>query len=139
VPERNIQTESQTRTITVYQPRKAVFGRNLQLKSAIRLGSASSRNFASLSSPCLPATPQLHLLSVTADNSWHKSGTFAPTTESFSPFPNTRYHVLIISYHIISYQKFIVRPLLREPRPWLHYKSQPNAKTPTKKQKSTNV
>jgi len=36
------------------------------------------------------------------------------------------------AYHIISYQKFIVRPLLREPRPWVHYKSQPNAKTPRK-------
>ena len=35
-------------------------------------------------------------------------------------------------YHI-SYQKFIVRPLLREPGPWVHYKSQPNAKTPRKK------
>ena len=28
---------------------------------------------------------------------------------------------------------------LREPRPWVHYKSQPNAKTPRKTQKSTNV
>ena len=49
----------------------------------------------------------------------------------------------IISYHtvyIISYQKFIVRPLLREPRPRVHYKSQPNAKTPREKtQKSTSV
>ena len=35
--------------------------------------------------------------------------------------------------HIISYQKFIVRPLLREPGPWVLYKSQPNAKTPRKK------
>jgi len=40
--------------------------------------------------------------------------------------------VYIISYHTISYQKFIVHPLLREPGPWLHYKSQPNAKTPRK-------
>ena len=45
----------------------------------------------------------------------------------------------ISSYHIISYQKFIVRQLLREPRPWVHYKSQPNAKIPRKTQKSTNV
>ena len=39
-----------------------------------------------------------------------------------------------ISYHIISYQRFIVRPLLRECRPLMHYKSQPNAKTPRKTQ-----
>ena len=39
----------------------------------------------------------------------------------------------------MSYQKFIGCPLLREPRPWVHYKSQPNAKTPRKTQKSTNV
>ena len=32
-----------------------------------------------------------------------------------------------ISYHIISYQGFLVRPLLREPRPQVHYKSQPDA------------
>jgi len=32
------------------------------------------------------------------------------------------------SYHIISYQGFLVRPLLREPRPQVHYKSQPDAK-----------
>jgi len=31
-----------------------------------------------------------------------------------------------------SYQKFIVCPLLRELRPKVHYKSQPNAKTPRK-------
>ena len=37
-------------------------------------------------------------------------------------------------YHIISYQKFIVRPLLREPRPRVHYKSHPNAETATKTQ-----
>jgi len=43
----------------------------------------------------------------------------------------------IISYHIVSYQK--VRQLLREPRPQVHYKSQPNAKTPRKTQKSTNI
>jgi len=43
------------------------------------------------------------------------------------------------SIHIISYKKFIVRPLLREPRPWVHYKSEPNAKTPKKKQKSTSL
>ena len=36
----------------------------------------------------------------------------------------------------MSYKKFIVRPLLGEPGPWVHYKSQPNAKTPRKK--STN-
>ena len=42
-------------------------------------------------------------------------------------------------HHIISYQKFIVHPLLREPRPWVHYKIQPNAKTPRKTQKSTSV
>ena len=40
---------------------------------------------------------------------------------------------------VISYQKFIVRALLREPRSWVHYKSQPNAKTPRKTQKSINV
>jgi len=45
---------------------------------------------------------------------------------------------IFVSYRIVSYQKFIVRPLLREPRPWVHYKSQPNAsKTPRKTQKST--
>jgi len=49
------------------------------------------------------------------------------------------WYFLIISYHIISYQKFIVRPLLGEPRPYVHYKSQPNAKTPKKTQKWTNV
>jgi len=38
--------------------------------------------------------------------------------------------------HIISYQKFKVRPLLREPRPWVHYKSQPKAKTPRVKNKT---
>jgi len=43
-----------------------------------------------------------------------------------------------IVYHIISYQKFIVRPLLREPGPWVHYKSQQNAKTP-KKNKNQQV
>jgi len=32
-----------------------------------------------------------------------------------------------------------VRPLLRESRPWVHYKSHQNAKTPRKTQKSTNV
>jgi len=32
-----------------------------------------------------------------------------------------------------------VRPLLRESRPQVYYKSQPNAKTPRKTQKSTNV
>ena len=32
-----------------------------------------------------------------------------------------------------------LRPLLREPRPWMHYKSQPSAKTPRKTQKSLNV
>ena len=46
---------------------------------------------------------------------------------------------IIYHHHIISYQKFIVRPLLREPGPWLHYESQPNAKTPRKTRKSTNV
>jgi len=30
-----------------------------------------------------------------------------------------------------------LRPLLREPRPWMHYKSQPSAKTPRKKTKIT--
>ena len=30
---------------------------------------------------------------------------------------------IIISYHIISYQGFVMRPLLREPRPQVHYKS----------------
>jgi len=29
-------------------------------------------------------------------------------------------------HHIISYQKFIVRPLIREPRPQVHYQSQPS-------------
>ena len=47
---------------------------------------------------------------------------------------------MVISEFFSSYQKFIVRPLLREPRPKVHYKSQPNAKTPRKTQKkSTNV
>jgi len=32
-----------------------------------------------------------------------------------------------------------VRPLLRESRPWVHYKSHQNAKTQRKTQKSTNV
>jgi len=46
----------------------------------------------------------------------------------------------IISYHT-AYEKFrpIMCPLLREPRPQVHYKSQPNAKRPIKTQKSTNV
>jgi len=44
-----------------------------------------------------------------------------------------------ISYHIISCQKLIMRPLLREPRPYAHYRSQPNAKIPRKTQKSTSV
>ena len=45
------------------------------------------------------------------------------------------------SYHIISYQTFTVRPLglLRYPRPYVHYKSQQNARTLRKTQKSTNV
>jgi len=35
---------------------------------------------------------------------------------------------------------FIVRPLLTEPGPQVHYKSQPNAETPRKTpKKSTNV
>ena len=45
----------------------------------------------------------------------------------------------IISYHIITYQGFLVRPLLREPRPQVHYKSQPDAKAQRETQKSTNV
>jgi len=41
---------------------------------------------------------------------------------------------------LLSYQKFIVRPLLTEPGPQVHYKSQPNAETPRKTpKKSTNV
>jgi len=45
----------------------------------------------------------------------------------------------VTSLHIIiSYQKIIVRPLLRERGPWVHNKSQPNAKTPSQK-KSTDV
>jgi len=43
------------------------------------------------------------------------------------------------SYQIISYQGFVVRPLLREPRTSVHYKSQPDAKAQTETQKSTNV
>ena len=35
--------------------------------------------------------------------------------------------LLVIPYHITSYQGFLVRPLLREPRPQVHYKSQPDA------------
>jgi len=45
----------------------------------------------------------------------------------------------IISYHIISYQGFLVRPLLREPRPQVHYKSQADATAQRETQKSTNV
>ena len=41
-------------------------------------------------------------------------------------------------YYII-YQGFVVRPLLREPRPQVHYKSQPDAKARRETQKSTNV
>jgi len=41
-----------------------------------------------------------------------------------------------VSYHIISYKKFILRQLLREPGPGCIKKSQPNAKNTTK---STNV
>jgi len=46
-----------------------------------------------------------------------------------------------VSYHIIiSYQKFMARPLLRDPRPQVHYKSQPIAKTQRKTlKKSTTV
>ena len=43
------------------------------------------------------------------------------------------------AYHIISYQGFLVRPLLREPRPQVHYKSQPDATAQRETQKSTNV
>ena len=43
------------------------------------------------------------------------------------------------SYNIISYQGFLVRPLLREPRPQVHYKSQPDATAQRETQKSTNV
>ena len=44
-------------------------------------------------------------------------------------------------YHIrdLSYQGFLVRPLLREPRPQVHYKSRPDAKAQRETQKSTNV
>ena len=41
--------------------------------------------------------------------------------------------------HIISYQAFLVRPLLREPRPQVHYKSQTDATAQRETQKSTNV
>ena len=44
-----------------------------------------------------------------------------------------------LSYHNISYQGFLVRPLLREPRPQVHYKSQPDATAQRETQKSTNV
>ena len=47
--------------------------------------------------------------------------------------------VLRGTYHIISYQGFLVRPLLREPRPQVHYKSQPDAKAQRETQKSTIV
>ena len=56
-----------------------------------------------------------------------------PTSWRFS-WPGARYK----SYHM-SYQKFILRPLLREPRPYVHYKSQPNAINTEKTQKSTNA
>ena len=39
----------------------------------------------------------------------------------------------------LSYQRFLVRPLLREPRPRVHYKSQPDATAQRETQKSTNV
>ena len=45
----------------------------------------------------------------------------------------------LLSYHIISYQGFLVRSLLREPRPQVHYKSQPDATAQRETQKSTNV
>jgi len=45
---------------------------------------------------------------------------------------------LYFIFHI-SYQRFLVRPLLREPRPQVHYKSQPDATTQRETQKSTNV
>ena len=32
----------------------------------------------------------------------------------------------------LSYQKFLMRPILTEPRPQVHYNSQPNAETPRK-------
>jgi len=41
--------------------------------------------------------------------------------------------------HIISYQGFLVRPFLRELRPQVHYKSQPDATAQRETQKSTNV
>ena len=47
--------------------------------------------------------------------------------------------VIGLSYHIISYQKFIVRRLLRGPGPYVHYKSQPNDKTRRSTKKSTNI
>jgi len=40
---------------------------------------------------------------------------------------------------IISYQGFLVRPLLREPRPQVHYKNQPDATAQRETQKSTSV
>ena len=46
---------------------------------------------------------------------------------------------LLYRVHIISYQGFLVRPLLREPRPQVHYKSQPDATAQRETQKSTNV
>ena len=56
-----------------------------------------------------------------------------------SAFSRSFHLILFISYHIISYQGFLVRPLLREPRPQVHYKSQPDATAQKETQKSTNV
>ena len=47
--------------------------------------------------------------------------------------------VSFISGIFISYQGFLVRPLLRKPRPQVHYKSQPDATAQRETQKSTNV
>jgi len=51
----------------------------------------------------------------------------------------TKQNKYVIISGILSYQGFLVRPLLREPRPQVHYKSQPDATAQRETQKSTNV
>ena len=93
--------------------------------------------------PVSPTRRRSSLLttSATVDPSWQflYSG-YDEISTTASRAPSAVAELLVfISYHIISYQGFVVRSLLREPRPWVHYKSQPDAKAQRETQKSTNV
>jgi len=59
-------------------------------------------------------------LSGTTQVSWYQKG---KTKLDFTEARDSEWQW----HHIISYQGFLVRPLLREPRPQVHYKSQPDA------------